>query len=234
MFNDISFGTKDNEEKCLAHARIVFLHARRFGKVVWSVIGPGSEKKWYSMKEDSPQGIWDNPAEKKLIEFVESGCPIFRAAAPLSRSQLKSKAHGKLSIHFLAVQENDWDFFSYDGYCKPSSVFTEQSRRCVKNVNPFTIDQGDLTKWWDNQLCSARSGQKFLWIVMTQRINICFCNNMKNELRRYHNKTNWVNSVRMQDFLVLLRIDSISWRKAQEISPSVTPSRVKLLQFLTR
>ena len=57
------------------------------------------------MKEDSPQGIWDNLAEKMLIEFAESGCPIFRATTPLSRGQLKSKGHGKLSIHFAATQD---------------------------------------------------------------------------------------------------------------------------------
>ena len=57
------------------------------------------------MKEDSPQGILDNLAEKMLLEFAESGCPIFRATTPLSRGQLKSKGHGKLSFHFAAVQE---------------------------------------------------------------------------------------------------------------------------------
>ena len=57
------------------------------------------------LKEDSPQGIWDNLAEKMLIEFAESGYPIFRATTPLSRGQLKSKGHGKLSIHFASVQE---------------------------------------------------------------------------------------------------------------------------------
>ena len=57
------------------------------------------------MKEDSPQGICDKLAEKMLLEFAESGCPIFRAATPLSRGQLKSKGHGKLSIRFAAVQE---------------------------------------------------------------------------------------------------------------------------------
>ena len=39
-------------------------------KALWSFIGPGSEKKWYCMKEDSPQGIWDNLAEKMLVEFA--------------------------------------------------------------------------------------------------------------------------------------------------------------------
>ena len=29
--------------------------AKRFGAGQWSVIGPGSEKKWYSISEDSPQ-----------------------------------------------------------------------------------------------------------------------------------------------------------------------------------
>ena len=33
----------------------------------WSFIGPGSEKKWYSMEENSPQGIWDHIAEKMLV-----------------------------------------------------------------------------------------------------------------------------------------------------------------------
>ena len=40
-----------------------------------------------------------------LVDFAESGCPIFRATTPLSRGQLKSKGYGKLSIHFAAVQE---------------------------------------------------------------------------------------------------------------------------------
>ena len=140
MFNDISCGTKDNEQECLAHARVVSLYARRFGTGQWSFIGPGSEKKWYSIKEDSPQGIWDNIAEKMLTEFAESGCPIFRATTPVSRGQLRSKGHGKLSIHFAATQETIETIF------RISSVFTEQSRKCVKNMNPFTTDQGDL-RW---------------------------------------------------------------------------------------
>ena len=40
-----------------------------------------------------------------LLEFAESGCPIFRARTPLSRGLLKSKRHGRLSIHYAADQE---------------------------------------------------------------------------------------------------------------------------------
>ena len=44
-------------------------------------------------------------AEKMMLEFAESGHPIFRATSPLSRGQLKSKGHGKLSMHYCA----DWE-----------------------------------------------------------------------------------------------------------------------------
>ena len=105
MFNDISFGSENNEKECMENAKLVFLYARGFGKRKWSFIGPGSEKKWCSIKEDSPQKVWGIIAERVLVEFAESGCPIFRATSPLSRGQLKSKGHGKLSIHYAADLE---------------------------------------------------------------------------------------------------------------------------------
>ena len=101
MFNDISCDRKGNKDECLENAGVVKVLARRFGVGQWSFIGPGSEKKWYSSK-NSPQGAWDNIAEKMLLEFAESGHPTFRATTPVSRGQLKSKGHGKLSIHFAA------------------------------------------------------------------------------------------------------------------------------------
>ena len=102
MFNDISCDGKGNEEECVANAEVVSILAKKFGIGQWSFIGPCSEKKWYSMEENNPQGAWDHIADKMLLEFAESGCPIFRATTPLSRSNLKSKGHGKLSIHFTA------------------------------------------------------------------------------------------------------------------------------------
>ena len=92
---------KGNKDECLANAEVVKVLARRFGVGQWSFIGPGSEKKWYSA-ENSPQGAWDHIAEEMLLEFAESRHPTFRAKTPLSRSQLKSKGHGKLPIHFAA------------------------------------------------------------------------------------------------------------------------------------
>ena len=104
MFNDISCDRNDNKDECLKNADSVKTFAGRFGIGQWSFIGPGSEKKWYS-SENSPQGAWDNIAEQMLLEFAESGHPIFRATTPLSRGKLKRKGRGKLSIHFTADQD---------------------------------------------------------------------------------------------------------------------------------
>ena len=101
MFNDISCDNKGNKEECLANARVIKIFAKKFGIGQWSFIGPGSEKKWYSA-ENSPQGAWDHIADELLLEFAESGHPIFRATTPLSRGILTSKGHGKLSTHFAA------------------------------------------------------------------------------------------------------------------------------------
>ena len=134
MFNDISCGTKDNEQECLARDRVVSLYARRFGTGQWSFIGLGSEKKWYSMKEDSPQGIWDDVAEKMLIEFAESGCPNFRATTPLSRGQLRSKGQEKLSIHFAATQETVETIFRIVVSANQLSLYGQSLRSSRGNV----------------------------------------------------------------------------------------------------
>ena len=102
MFNDIFCDRKGNKEECLANARVVKVLAKKLGTGQWSFIGPGSEKKWYFAEENSPQGAWDHIADEMLLEFAESGHPTFRATTPLSRCKLKSKGHGKLSIHFTA------------------------------------------------------------------------------------------------------------------------------------
>ena len=96
MFNDIFCDRYDNKDECLKNANYVKTFAGRFGIGQWSFIGPGSEKKWYS-SENSPQGAWDNIADEMLLEFAESGHPIFRATTPLSRGALESKGRGKLS-----------------------------------------------------------------------------------------------------------------------------------------
>ena len=72
----------------------------------------------------------DKIAERMLLEFAKSGCPIFRATTPLSRGQLKSKGRGKLSIHYAALQETIDTIFSHNCFCKPAQSL-RSSRRDV-------------------------------------------------------------------------------------------------------
>ena len=89
MFNDISWGSRDNKIECDSNAKLVSLFARRFGAGQWSFLSPGSEKKWYAISEDdSPQGEWDKIAELMMLNFGQSGHPIFRATSPLPKSTI--------------------------------------------------------------------------------------------------------------------------------------------------
>ena len=123
MFNDISCDNKGNEEECLANAKVVSILAKKFGKGQWSFIGPSSEKKWYSMEENSPQGIWDHIAEKMLLE-------------PLSRCKLKSKGHGKLSIQFAADQETIETIFRIIFFANQLSLDGAIANMCEEFESP--------------------------------------------------------------------------------------------------
>ena len=128
----ISCDRKGNKEECLANAKVVKVLAKKFGIGQWSFIGPGSEKKWYSMEENSPQRIWDHIAEKMLVEFTESGCPIFRATTPLSRSKLRSKGHGELSIHHAADLETIETIFRIIVSANQLSLYGTVANMCEK------------------------------------------------------------------------------------------------------
>ena len=81
-------------------------------------------------ERDSPQGIWDHIAEKMLVGFAESGCPIFRAMTPLSRGKLRSKGHGKLSIHFVADQETIETIFRTTVFANQLSLYGAVANMC--------------------------------------------------------------------------------------------------------
>ena len=117
MFNDISWGSKDNKEECESNAQLVSLYAKRFGAGQWSFLGHGSEKKCYSISEDSPQGEWDRVAEQMMVKFAESRHPVFRSTSPSSRGVLQSTGGGKLSIHLCADGETVETVFSHNFFC---------------------------------------------------------------------------------------------------------------------
>ena len=106
MFNDIIWGgTPGNEENCVATSLNVAIYARRFPFGCWSYLGLGCEKKLYGTHVTKPNGEWNRVAEIMMINFAESGHPIFQASSPLERGVLKSKGGGKKTIHYNGSEE---------------------------------------------------------------------------------------------------------------------------------
>ena len=71
------------------------------------LLGPGSEKKRYGTYSDKPDDNWDRAAEIMMLQLqTESGHPKIRASNFFERGELRSKEHGKKSIHFNGSEEN--------------------------------------------------------------------------------------------------------------------------------
>ena len=90
---------------CIANALRDTECARRFTQGHWSFLGPGSEKTWYGTHVNELDGEWDKTAEGMMLNFAESGHPVFRARSVLERGDLKSKGKGVNTIHFNGSDE---------------------------------------------------------------------------------------------------------------------------------
>ena len=143
MFNDIIWGSTDNERACIANATLVSLFAKRFPAGRWSFLGCGSEKKWYSTYIERPRGEWDRVAELMMIKIRRKRTPSFPSHESIV-SRKRSKA-GKLSIHFCA----DGDPIE--------TVF-----RTIISVNQISI-YGAVSEFCEEySACQARTGRLVL------------------------------------------------------------------------
>ena len=95
MYNDIVWGERGYTEKCIMNSVTVAHYARRFLLGRWSFLGPGSEKKWYGTYSDKPDGDWDKTAELMMLNFAESGHPIFRVTSAHGKRRTKKQSKGK-------------------------------------------------------------------------------------------------------------------------------------------
>ena len=142
MFNDISCDRKDDKDECLKNAESVKALARRFGIGQWSFIGPGSEKKWYS-SENSPQGAWDNIAEKCCwnLQRVDILFSVQRLHCP----GVLSKARGEENCLYTSPQiKTQLIRFIALFFLSISSVSTEQWQLYAKNLRTIKIERENL------------------------------------------------------------------------------------------
>ena len=80
-----------------------------------------------------------------MLNFAESGHPVFRATSALERGELKSKGGGRKSIHFNGCVET-----------------VELILRTVISVNQLSIHVADLCKELDPDSRKQTKGEVFL------------------------------------------------------------------------
>ena len=85
-----------------------------------------------------------------MIEFSESGHPVFRSTSPLSRGTLKGKGGGQLSIHLCADGDTIESFFrtiisvNQLSICGAVSDLCEEYKAChVRTERPVLVGQSD-------------------------------------------------------------------------------------------
>ena len=149
-------------------------------------VGPGSEKKLYSA-ENSPQGDWDHIADEMLLELAESGHPIFRAKTPLSKGILKSKGHGKLSIHFTADYPTIETIFRIIISVNQLSIYGAVANIC-EEFEAHQDGSGEPDVLMGQSLFSVKLRQKLFCRMKTIPIIKFYGNSTWNESNRFHQK----------------------------------------------
>ena len=123
-------------------------YARKFAQGHWWFLGPGSEETWYGIHVYKPDGEWDDVADIMMINFSESGHPVFRGSSAFERGDFKSKGKGKLKFSI---------------YVNGSDETVEVILRTVISVNQFSVygaiagTCGELP--WEVSECSKGTGK---------------------------------------------------------------------------
>ena len=137
--------------------------------------------------KNTPQGEWDRIAEQMMLTFAGSQQPVFRSTSPLSRGVLKSKG-GENCQYTIAPTRERLKLFFAQLFLLISSVFTEQSQICVNNETSAMMEQGDL-------LCQVWWRHTYLCPMTLHNQKKIYCKDIRNELKSYHNKIEWVARV---------------------------------------
>ena len=155
-----------------------------------------------------------NKTTRMLLEFAESGCPIFRATSPLSQRSTQKQTLWKILDALFSRFGNDWDYFSHNCFRKSAHSLRSSRRNVWRVRNPSRSIGTTRCERAIKLLTRAKCDQdKHTFECMILHMKNIQCKDIENELKSYHNKTDWANFVVMQDFWMLLKLDNTSWRK---------------------
>ena len=121
-------------------SRNVAAYAKRFPQGCWSFLGPGCEKSGIGTHVSKPNGEWNSTAEVMMLNFAESGHPVFRATSALERGELKSKGKRK-EVHSLQRKwRNRWIDSSHCYFCQSAQYLRAVADLC-KEFDPDSRNQ---------------------------------------------------------------------------------------------
>ena len=136
---DVTAQTVNNEEEIGCLDKILY------GKNSWTQLSQVLERSGILQRTVHKEFGTILRKKSKLLEFAESGHPIFHATTPLSRGGLKSKGWGKLSVHFTDDQDAVDALFRIH-FC--------QSAACLRSSGNYTWRIWDPSRWigrtWDS------------------------------------------------------------------------------------
>ena len=195
--NDIVWREEGNTEKCVTNSSTIAKCARRFPRGRWSFLGPGSVKKWYGTHSDKPDGNCSRTAEMMMLQLQTESChQIFVASSRFERGELRSKAHGKKSIHVNGSEEHlelllrtiiSASQFSVYGakadLCKELSEDSESSEKLEASDHVETMEipagshtneqqQGTLVQDYERRFEQLSDDQKFFKLCSDASLRI--------------------------------------------------------------
>ena len=121
---------------------------------------PGSWKKSDSIKERTVHNeSWTILRRRCWWNWPKADVPfsVLRLHCPDVNSETKDTENCRFTL--LPLRQQMKLFFAWL-FLQISSVFTEQSRKCVKNTNPFPKESGDLM-WWCNNRAQCDQDRSF-------------------------------------------------------------------------
>ena len=81
---------KEIAENCVANSLNVAAYANKFSRtVVGHFLALDCEKKWYGTHVNKPFGEWNKVAESMMINFAESGHPMFQATSAFGKRRVE-------------------------------------------------------------------------------------------------------------------------------------------------
>ena len=161
MFNDIMWGSADNQRECIAIATLVvsFL-SKRFPSGCWSFLGLRSEKMGIRLtsinhEENATESLnwWWSNSEKADTQF---SVPRVHCHEERSRTKVMDNY-----LYIFVPMEILLKLFFTQLFLLIGSVSTEQSQICVKNTVLAMWEQGDL--FWQNNLTHCLCRQVRWW-----------------------------------------------------------------------